>query len=448
MIVTLPRLSLLSPLLGLLLLAAAPATRAQDYDSLVQQALTLRNSGDMAGAEALLRQARPLAADTSEVAYLLGMVLAFQERFQEGQRVVEEALQQYPDNLDLQLAHARILAFQGEHAEAAAAVDAIRRAQPGNSDATNLAGRIALYQSQPRRALELFDAVLAAAPDNLEALVGRYDAARALGDTDTAEATLQRAETIAPQHVDVQARRNPADVALARRHEASLGFSRSDFSQSGFSQWNDRFMEYRHLHANGNQEFVRASHNHRFDRHDSQLEAGVLWQQDSAWPLELSVGLTENADFMADWFVRAGTRRLLNPGAERWGAAILTPLYQYSSFSNGDTQRLQLGLEYYVPDTEIWLTPAIGMVRDQDGIETFSWGLGAHWQLSTRNRFGVSYSDAPETENLLTTDTKSYGLYWRHALADAWTLILSANRLERAASYDRDEFALVLQHRF
>jgi YaiO family outer membrane protein len=434
--------------LSLLLLTAAPVVQAQDYDSLVQEAMTLRNRGDLQGAEVRLREAWPLAANTSEVAYLLAMVLAFQERFQEGQTLINEALQLYPDNLDLQLAHARILAFQGRHGEAAAAVATLRRNQPDNLDASNLAARIALYQSQPRRALDLFDLVLTAAPDNLEALVGRHDALRMLGDTAAAETALQNAEAIAPQHMDVVARRSPESITLSRPHEVSLGFSRSDFSQPGFSQWNDRFLEYRHLHANGNQEFLRASHNHRFDLHDTQVEAGLLRRQDAAWPLELSIGVTEKADFLADWFVRAGTRRLLNPGTQALGAAVLTPMYQYASFSNGDTHRVQLGLEYYLPGTDVWFTPAVGMVRDQDGIETFAWSLGAHWQLSTRHRLGLSYSDAPETENLLTTDTRTYALYWRHALTDAWTLIFAANRLDRAASYQRDEYSLVLQHRF
>jgi YaiO family outer membrane protein len=348
-------------LLSLALLLTAPALLAQDYDSLIREALELRNAGDLTGAEARLREAWPLAADKSEVAYLLGMVLAFQERYDEAQAMIDAALVDYPDNADLKEAQIRIRDFQAANSSEASPT---------------------------------------------------------------------------------------ASAADALSHEVTLGFSRSEFSRSGFSQWNDRSVEYRHLQPDGDQQFVRASHNHRFGEHDSQLEAGLLLGQDKAWPLELSAGIADSADFVADWFVRTATRRLLSPDSASWGALVFTPLYQYSSFNNGDTQRVHLGLEYYLPTTDLWLTPALGMVRDQDGENSFAWSIGAHWQAGVRNRFGGSYSDAPETENLLTTDTRSYSLYWRHQLADDWTVVLSATRVDRAAAYKRDEYSLVLQHRF
>lgn len=345
-------------LLSLALLGASPALLAQDYDTLIREALELRNADDLSGAEARLREAWSLADDKSEVAYLLGMVLAFQQRYDEGLTIIEAALRDYPNNPDLQEAQTRIRAFQED------------------------------------------------------------------------------------------ARSNADSTVAAPAHEVSMGFSRSEFSRNGFNQWNDRFVEYRHLQADGDQQFVRASHNHRFGQHDSPLEAGLLLNQDQAWPVELSAGVADDADFVADWFVRTGTRRLLSPDSASWGALVFTPLYQYSSFNNGDTQRLHLGLEYYLPTTDLWLTPALGMVRDQDGENSFAWSIGAHWQAGVRNRFGGSYSDAPETENLLTTDTKSYSLYWRRQLAESWTVILSATRVDRAAAYKRDEYSLVLQHRF
>lgn len=421
---------------------------AQDYDALVAEAVRLRNAGDLPAAEARLRQALPMAGDSSEVSLLLGMVLAFQERFQEGRELIEGALREHPDNLGLQLGRARILAFQGRFSEAAAAVQALRDRHGDDIETVNLAGRIALYQSQPRRAVELFDRVLAQEPDNLEALVGRHDATLALGETEAADTALARAAAVAPGHVDVVSRSNPANAPMARPHELSAGFSRGNFSQPGFSDWNDRFVEYRRHFANGDQRYVRSAHNHRFDRHDTQVEAGLLWHQDRAWPLELALGHTFDADFSADWFLRIGTRRQMHGLASELGALVLVPLYQFSSFGNGDTQRVQLGLEYYLPGLDAWLTPGIGMVRDQDGIETFAWSLGAHWQPAARHRIGASYSDAPETENLITTDTRNYALYWRTDLSDDWVLFLTASRLERVRSYERNEISIVLQHRF
>src|SRR5688572_4597051 len=98
-------------LLALLLVCGSAV--AQDYDSLIQQALRQRNAGDFAAAEQTLRQAYAIPADKSEVSYLLAMVLAFQQRYIEAMDLIDTALETYPDNIDLQLARARVLSYQG-----------------------------------------------------------------------------------------------------------------------------------------------------------------------------------------------------------------------------------------------------------------------------------------------------------------------------------------------
>ena len=106
---------------------AAPAT----YDSLLQEALDLRNAGNFTGAEQTLRNARTLAADTNEIDYLLGMTLAFQDRFTEALQVLDSALVSYPEDIQLQIARARVYSYKGEYETALELTEKVLEEDPG-----------------------------------------------------------------------------------------------------------------------------------------------------------------------------------------------------------------------------------------------------------------------------------------------------------------------------
>ena len=421
---------------------------AQDYDALIQQAIEFRNFGDMTGAEEVLREAWLIPADKTEVAYLLGMVLAFQERYDEALDMIDDALVQNPDNTDLQLARARVLSYQGVFREAETTTAAILERDPRNTEARNLAGRIALYQNRPGAASEQFMAVLQQDPENLDALIGSYDALYALGERDAAVVQLERAATLNPGHIDVLSRQNPAEYSTASRHAVTVGGGRSTIDRFGFADWNDRFVEYRHMNADGNQQYLRAEHNHRFGLHDTMVEAGLALGQNGVLPLQVAVGFTPDDDFMMEYFGRIGASRVLVEGGDSFGTLVFNGGYQLAEYANGRTQRLTAGFEYYLLNADMWLTPSIGMVRDQNGRNTFAWTLGAHWQVALGTRVGINYSDAPETENLLTIDTRVWGAYLQQDLTDNLRLFLGYNRLDRENAYVRESIDLALQVRF
>ena len=430
------------------LLLATSMALAQDYDALIRQSLQQRDDGDLAGAEQTLRQAYVIPPDKSEVAYLLAMVMAFQQRYADAMDMLEGALREHPDNVDLQLGRARVLSYQGVYQDALQTVDNVLMWNPDNTEALNLAGRIALYQRRPAAAIEHYNAVLALDAGNLEALVGLYDAHTSLGDNNTADPFLQRAADVSPNHIDVKTRQNPARFNAEPRHQLTTGFSRSTIDLPAFDDWNDRFVEYRHLQPNGNQQYLRVEHDHRFDRHDTLYEVGASFQQRSRLPFELAAGFTPSDDFLPEYYGRVAARTALTDGSGDYGTVILTGMFQYSSFANGDTRRTQIGLEYYLPGIDAWLTPSIGMVRDQFGKDTFAWGFGAHWQVAGPTRIGISYSDAPETENLITTDSTAFGFYLRQDLGNRFVLFLNFNRFDRVASYVRKAYDATLQYRY
>lgn len=424
------------------------AAFAQDYDSLIHQAITVRNQGNFEEAEQILRQAYPIPADKSEVASLLGMVLAFQERFIEGLAIIDKALIENPDSPDLLMARARILSFQGLYRESEDIVERLLVTDPQNPDLLNLAGRLALYQQQPTRAAEYYQQSLNLNPENFDALIGLYDSEIAQGDSDEAETALSRAELQDPMHIEVLTRRNPSTYSTIRHHEIGIGYAQSRVDRPGISDWHDRYLEYRYRRASGSQFYARFNHNHHFDRHDDLLETGVLIRQNTVMPMEISLGYTDNADFMPEHYIRLAGSRLVKEASDSFGTLLLNGQYQYSKYLNGNTQRVFIGLEYYLLSQNAWLTPGIGMVRDQDGIDTFSATLGAHWQISGFTRIGINLSDAPETENLITTGSKSWGAYVLQTLNDSVSLRLNFNRIRRENSYTRESVSLGLQYVF
>jgi YaiO family outer membrane protein len=217
---------------------------------------------------------------------------------------------------------------------------------------------------------------------------------------------------------------------------------------AGVGDWNDRSLEYRHLQANGTQQYLRIEHDHRFGTHDTLYEAGVAFNQKSRLPLDIAVGFTPDDEFLPEYFARVNASTPLTDGSSDLGTVILTGGLQYSSFANGDTKRGSLGLEYYLPNVDVWLTPSVGMVRDQSGQNTFSWSLGGHWQVAAGTRIGGTYSDAPETENLLTTNTTNTSVYLRQDLTGTLVLFINFSELERESSYTRRMIAATLQSRF
>jgi YaiO family outer membrane protein len=345
-------------LLSMFLLTAALPACGQDYDSLIQQALQQRNDGNFAAAEATLWQAYELAADKSEVSYLLGLVLAYQGLYSEALTLIDEGLAAAPNDSNLLTARAQVLEMR-------------------------------------------------------------------LASNSTASAS-----------------------GGAPGQQFTVGGSRSTIDLAGFADWNDRFVEYRNVSTDGGQQYLRAEHNHRFGLHDTMLEGGLRLLPGAALPLDVAVGFTPSDDFMPEYFARIGASKLIAEDNDSYGAVVFTGQYQHSSYANGRTNRLLAGLEYYLPGVDFWLTPSIGVVRDQAGTHTFAWSIGANWQVTGASRIGINYSDAPETENLLTTDTQAWGAYWQLELSQRVRVFLGYSRIDRVNAYVRESADLALQLRF
>lgn len=438
--------------IGLLIIVAAGLSplnlQAQDYDQLIRQAITQRNAGELASAEQSLRAAYAIPPDKTEVSTLLAMVIAFQARYGEAIEILDEALANNPDDIGLRLGKARVRAYQGLYPEAEELVAKVLQQHPDNIEALNLAGRIALYQQRPGQAVAYFERAQRINNDDLEVWIGLHDARTAQGQQDLAQEALNTAALLAPGHIDVRVRveRNlnpPGPV-----NELIAGVESSRFRDIDLSRWRDQFFEYRRQRNLDSAYYVRAENNHRFDSRDSIVEVGWLGSQQGAVPWQASLAVSGDADFSARYRLRGTATVRLNEGNDAFGATLLSPSLQLADYTNGSVWRLGFDLEHYVAGTALWLTPGLGLVRDEDGENTVSWAMGLNWQISGTVRVGATFADGAETENRITTGTRSRSAYALWQLTPAVALRFNIGRHDRRNSYSRENAGISVSYRY
>ena len=111
-------------------------------------------------------------------------------------------------------AEAERLAASGAYEEALKRFQALAAANPDDIAARLWIGRLHLKMKQPRRAAAVFESVVATDEKNVEALSGLGVALVDAGEWSRAAQVLDRAESIAPERLDVL-------EAQGRRHEAA-----------------------------------------------------------------------------------------------------------------------------------------------------------------------------------------------------------------------------------
>ena len=432
-----------------LVLFQAPTSWAQiSYDTLLEQALQYRNAGEFISAEQTLRSARKLAAHTNEVDYLLGLVVAYQERYAEALAIINNGLDRYPDDVQLLLAKARVLSYTNNYLESLSATNAILTTYPGYTEAALLAARVNFYLEEYSRSRRLFNQVLTREPDNLEALLGLHDVELASDNRENARTLLDHAESVDPDSPDVVLRRERSLESLAsseERQEISIGYAVSNIRGADLSNWYDRSIEYRLYSQNGNQVFVRSEHLHRFGSHDTLLEVGGTINWGAGHPLELAIAYGDNSDFSPENRFRLATSIKIFDRIEGLGTSLLDLSYSQAEYQTGDVETGRMGVTHYFTGFNGWISTSALWVSDENDQDSIGWTSGINWQTTSRIRVGYSYTDAPEIENNITTDTETHHLYASYQLTDGVALRLDGSRNDRENSYSRDSLSLSLQ---
>jgi tetratricopeptide (TPR) repeat protein len=200
---------------------AAPAKPS----SPIEQALALRQRGQIAEAERVLRGVLAAEPDHFDARHLLGLICHQQGRNIEALQLVSALLKAAPHSAELINNCGLIFAALTQHQVALACFESALALSADNLAALkNRAGMLKRLR-QPEQALAAYEAVLAQDARDLDALNECGGLLTALNRPDEALAYYQRALAVAPGVVELHINKGAALVALNRHLEAFESFS-------------------------------------------------------------------------------------------------------------------------------------------------------------------------------------------------------------------------------
>jgi protein O-GlcNAc transferase len=171
-----------------------------DPSRLLQQALQLHGSGNIAAAEGLYLRLLKTRPEDFDALRLLGLVRYQQGRPTEACALIGAALKQNPQSPPALLDYGLALSALQRHAEALAAYDRALAIKPDFSAVLNNRGNVLLSLNRPQEALASFDRALAIEPSDADALNNRGNALRSLERLPEALASFDKALAVEPDH--------------------------------------------------------------------------------------------------------------------------------------------------------------------------------------------------------------------------------------------------------
>lgn len=177
--------------------------------------------GDLAGAEALYREALARVPDHAAATHCLGLVAAQGGRLDEAVEFLRKSVALDPGNASFHANLGAVLAGDGRWAEAAAAAREATRLNPGLADAQANLGTALRRLGQPGDAAEAFRAAVAADPQHAEAHAALGSALLALGRPEEAVLACQAAVRLKPDQAAFQAGLANAFKEAGRPEEAA-----------------------------------------------------------------------------------------------------------------------------------------------------------------------------------------------------------------------------------
>ncbi len=168
-------------------------SRPEVVEAHIGLGIAAREMGELDVAEASIRTALELDAESAEARRLLGELLMESERWKEAQEQFEHANIIHPANLDSRVWLARAYLQQGwiERAEEQAHI--AHQLAPLYPEPMTLLGILQLKRGEPRTALDWIDRALKSDPQNSFARIQRGYAFQALGDIQNAMVEFKRA---------------------------------------------------------------------------------------------------------------------------------------------------------------------------------------------------------------------------------------------------------------
>lgn len=156
--------------------------------------------GDFAGVESACAQVLAREPEHADAHFLRGVAAASSGRAGEGIKDIARAVELDPARADYRAQLAGWLVRLGHDEAAVAAAEGAWSAGPGDALTFDTIGVVMTQAGLHRRAADAFERAVALAPDHPAHLFNHATALRIVGDLGRAEALLERAVTLEPEH--------------------------------------------------------------------------------------------------------------------------------------------------------------------------------------------------------------------------------------------------------
>ena len=388
---------------------------AQDAGELFRLGTEARRAGNFEQAADRLREAARLRPDDADIQVGLGLALTPLKRFEEAERAFRRAVELAPDYLDAKLGLARVALFRGRFVEARSAVQKALATQPDYKDALDLASQI--------------DRAITGAAE-----ARRLEAQRAKSQQERAfeRGSAELAAAAAVQHyrwrVDV-------DGSWSR-----LTGGREDWLEASGRV---SYLAFPGTTLSGAVEAAR-----RNGLFDAYFEGRVNHRFAPGFSGYMLVGGTPDADFLPKVSAGGGVAYRLYQQKGVVAATVLTLDAKYSEYVVGPVRNVTPGIEQYFFDGRFWLTAKWINTVAETGMYLQGYLVRGDVILRDDLRIFFGYSDAPESSEGRTVETKTIFGAVIYEIDPVTTLRFSAAYERRPNVFDRTSISIGASRKF
>jgi YaiO family outer membrane protein len=402
----------------------------------------------------LLVSGAAASAETAEMLRVEGRAARLTGKFDTAIDKLREATQAEPGNADIHVELGLALTGGKRYGEAGAEFRRAMEISPDYSEARLGLIRLEYFQGRFAEARKLAAQMAAEEPESgADVLVAQIDKAIAAGKKDASRKAAAGAEgkrkamtsttriNLGPYDV------TPASAPPPTRWRLDLDGSRSKLSGDR-PTWIEASGRAGYEVRPGTTVSGGFQAARRYDQDDTYLDVRLDHKLSDATSFYIQTGATPDPDFLAEWSASGGAaiRLLKQPGF--FAATVLTMDARHSDYTTGEIQTYSLGLEQYFMDGRIWLTARWIHMVDADGGQHDGYLARADVIVNDQVRLFAGYSDAPETDQGLTFDTRSLFGGAVIALDERTDLKISFAHEERVDLFDLNSISTGITYRY
>ncbi|MEJ2754628.1 MAG: YaiO family outer membrane beta-barrel protein, partial [Gammaproteobacteria bacterium] len=350
-------------------------------------ALTLKKVGTHASAETLFLSLIEKDQNNAELWFQLGLVQRFQEKRAEAMASQEKALALSPENHDIRLELARLHSWNQNYELAESMVQEVLAAHPDYADAQALAASITRAKNAP--------------PD-----------------------------------------------PKSFKSQMDFGYENSDFSRRPQPDWHQYFLQIGHWMRDDTLVHFRTENIERRKVHNEHYELGIVHIFNDVYNVHISVGYTPDSMFIPKWRIKTGGEARLIFDHKHLGNTWLMVHFQHDRYTTLETTVIKPGIRYQFLDN--WQIHANQInVIDENNKHLEGWSTRLDWQTPLPElRIFSGLSNAPETEDFLTVNTKAHFGGFSYQMTPRIAVHASYAREDRENSFIRHIVSTAISVKF